>query len=35
MVPDAVAQAPLGQERLQVRVPGWHAQTPVTQKRYL
>lgn len=32
---DAAPQAQLGQERLQVRVPGWHAQTPVTQRRYL
>lgn len=32
---DAVPQAQFGQERLQVRMPGWHAQTLFSQKRYL
>jgi two-component system, NarL family, nitrate/nitrite response regulator NarL len=31
---DAAPQAHLGQERLPVRVPGWHAQTPFAQPRY-
>jgi DNA-binding CsgD family transcriptional regulator len=32
---DAVPQPQFGQERLQVRMPGWHEHTPFAQTRYL